>query len=273
MIDQALDTDDVQSLQHVPWHIEGLALQPVNGGINASPVHGREGRVAGVHGLEESLGLVAADFSYKDELRPLPHGSPQEVEHVDRISAFCQGFAGDTRYPVVMEERDLAGVFNADHFCHGRDEERDRIERGCLAGCRPPVKQEAFVVLDGEPEVDERLSIERAVLQQFDRGEWLFPEFPYRKRCARVVTSVPNVSWRRETSGRVASIIGDPVEICFPDRWASVMAMELRISGSNVMFVLIFRYLRWYRKGGIRLPSQEISSSWGSFISGSSRDQ
>ena len=61
------------------------------------------------------------------------------------------------------------------------------------------------------------------------------------KDVPRVVTSVPSVSWSREPSGSVASIMGEPVEMCFPDRWARVMASELRTSDSKAMLVLMFR--------------------------------
>jgi len=75
-----------------------------------------------------------------------------------------------------------------------------------------------------------------------------------------VVTSVPRVSWRRDPSGRVASSMGVPVEMCLPERCASVTASEFSISASNMMLVLTFRNFLWYRKIGILFPSQEMSS-------------
>ena len=67
--------------------------------------------------------------------------------------------------------------------------------------------------------------------------------------------------------------MGFPIETCLPDRCASLIASEMSASSSKRMFVRMFRYFRWYRKIGTSLPSQEISSMFGSFISGSSRDQ
>eukprot|EP00825_Cyclidium_porcatum_P005875 TRINITY_DN12889_c0_g1_i1.p2 TRINITY_DN12889_c0_g1~~TRINITY_DN12889_c0_g1_i1.p2 ORF type:complete len:257 (-),score=-2.84 TRINITY_DN12889_c0_g1_i1:153-923(-) len=184
MIDQALHADDVQGLHHVPRHIQGLTLKPVNRGIDTATVHGGEGSVTGVHCLEEGLRFRPTNFPDKDILGPLPHGGFQQVEHVDGIAAFRQGFAGHRCNPVVVVERNLPGIFDADHFCNRRNEQGDRIQGRGLARCRPPDKEETLVILNSKPEVDHLVGIEGPVFHQFDRRERLFPEFPDGERCS-----------------------------------------------------------------------------------------
>src|SRR5947199_10169885 len=74
----------------------------------------------------------------------------------------------------------------------------------------------------------------------FSRNRRIVKEEP------RFVTCMPNVAWRREPSGIVASSIGCATEMCLPDRWASQTTKESNSSAeSNFRFEGIEPYLRW----------------------------
>src|SRR5208283_3274022 len=147
-------------------------------------MHGGERGVASVHRLEERLRFGTTDFPDNDVLRPLPHGGTEEIEHIDGVATLGKRIAGDACDPVVVIERDLPCVLDADNLCDRRNKERNGVERSGLPGCSPADEEQAHAVFYGQPEIGKFVARKRAVLHELDRRERIFPELPDGKRGA-----------------------------------------------------------------------------------------
>jgi len=156
------------------------------------------------------------DLPDHDVLGAVAQRGPEQIVHVD-VGALVATLAGDRGEPVVVVQRELAGVLDGEDLRARRDEHRHRVHRGGLPGGGAAREDEALVVLDTEPEVRHLLDRERAVLHQIDRRERVLGVLADRERGATRVTSSPSASSARDPSGSVVSTMGSPTEMWRPD--------------------------------------------------------
>src|SRR6266566_2310392 len=152
-----LDDHEVQGGEQDARRVDRRVLQAVDHGFHGVRVHGRHGRVARRHGLEHRVGLLAADLSDDDVVRPLPQRGAHEVIHVDLAAclaigpALAHSGAGNARDPILVREVDLARVLDRDDLRARADEQRGAVQGGRLPGGGATADHHRLAALDGDP--------------------------------------------------------------------------------------------------------------------------
>src|SRR2546422_1024527 len=124
-------------------------------------------------------GVLAADLSDDDVVRPLPQRRSNEVVHVDLAAGLAVGtalaHAGPRRAgdPVLVGKVDFPGVLDGHDLRAGSDEEGGAVQGRGLSAGRPSADHHRLAVLHGDPEVRDHLGARGPELDEFDRGEGL----------------------------------------------------------------------------------------------------
>src|SRR2546425_799673 len=174
-----LDDDEVQGSQQDARCVDRRVLQAVHHRLDGVRVHRGHRRVARRHRLEHRVGLLAADLSDDDVVRPLPQRRSNEVVHVDLAAGLAVGtalaHAGPRRAgdPVLVGKVDFPGVLDGHDLRAGSDEEGGAVQGRGLSAGRPSADHHRLAVLHGDPEVRDHLGARGPELDEFDRGEGL----------------------------------------------------------------------------------------------------
>src|SRR5256712_878929 len=138
-----LDDDEVQGSQQDARCVDRRVLQAGHHRLDGVRVHRGHRRVARRHRLEHRVGLLTANLSDDDVVRPLPQRRSNEVVHVDLAAGPAVGsplaHTGPRRPrdPVLVGKVDFQGLPDGHDLRSRSDEEGGAVQARILSPCRP----------------------------------------------------------------------------------------------------------------------------------------